>query len=141
MKAISVSLLCLYCLFFMQSVQAGSFINSGRMQLRNVNISVNWTFDNNGELIGTDTANIECETITGKGVIRSPQISIKTKIFAYTGTIDCSEKCTITVSTPFKDTMFKRKGKGEFTVIIDESLEKKPVPSAAIDYTLSDEVE
>lgn len=110
-------LLFLLTLLCVQNVEAG-FSNSGRMQSRNLNLSIGGTLDNNGELIGTETATLSCDTFSGKGLLSSPQISIKTKIFAYTGTIECSGKCTIITSSPFDENMFKRSGEGEFVIIV-----------------------
>lgn len=134
------SLFFLLTLLCVQNVEAG-FSNSGRMQSKNLNISVGGTLDNNGELIGTESANLSCDTLSGKGLIRSPQISIKTKIFAFTGTIDCDGQCTIITSAPFDDKMFKRKGKGEFIIIVDEnpgkSTTQQTIKSSIRSYTQS----
>lgn len=97
------------------------FSNSGKFQSRNLNLSVGGTLENNGELIGTETAKLSCETLTGKGIINSPEITIRTNIFAYTGTINCTGKCVIIASTPFNEKMFKRVGKGEFIIVYDEA--------------------
>jgi hypothetical protein len=114
------------------------------MQSKNLNLSIVGTLDNNGELVGTESATLSCDTLSGKGVLSSPQISIKTKIFAYTGTIDCNGKCTIITNSPFDDKMFKRKGKGEFIIIIDENpvnnTPKQAVRSLACEYNITDEL-
>jgi hypothetical protein len=76
-------------------------------------------------------------------VIRSPQIVINSKIFAYTGTIDCSGKCIITAGSAFNEKMFKRKGKGEFIIVIDEQLGKQAGAKHKAmnrDYEISDEL-
>lgn len=128
-------ILCL-ALLTVQNAEAG-FSNSGRMKSKNLNISVNGTLDNNGELTGSETATLSCETLSGKGLIKSPQISIKTKIFAFTGTIDCSEECTIISSTPFDETMFKRLGNGKFVIIVDATAVNSPNGSG---YDITDEL-
>jgi hypothetical protein len=134
----------LITVFCSQNAEAG-FSNSGKMQSKNLNLTVGGTLDNNGELIGTESANIGCDTLSGKGVIRSPQITIQSKLFAYTGIIDCSGKCIITVSSPFNEKMFKRKGGGEFIIIIDEKFDKQAnVQHKALmhsDYEISDELQ
>lgn len=139
-----ITVACLLTVFCIQSVEAG-FYNNGRMQSRNLNLSVRGTLDNNGELIGAETANLVCDTLSGKGLIRSPQISIQTKVFAYTGTIDCDGSCVIISSTPFDEKMFKRTGKGEFAIVIDESLGKADIPTPKAlrqndDYEIRDEL-
>ncbi|MCE5316423.1 MAG: hypothetical protein LLG04_03545 [Parachlamydia sp.] len=129
------SLIFFLTLLCVQNVEAG-FSNSGRMQSKNLNLSIGGTLDNNGELNGSETATLSCETLSGKGLIKSPQISIKTKIFAYTGTIECSETCTIVASKSFDESMFKRKGNGEFVIIIEEKNDKKnTAPSGSYDIT------
>lgn len=130
--------LLLLSVFSTQTVEAG-LSNGGRMQSTHLQLSVGGTLDNNGELIGTETANLACDTLSGKGLIRSPQISIRAKLFAYTGTIDCNGKCTIVTSAPFNEKMFKRKGGGEFVILIDEKLGKKAeVQAGEFDYEISD---
>lgn len=115
------------------------------MQSKNLNLSIGGTLDNNGELIGTESATLSCDTLSGKGLLSSPQISIKTKIFAYTGTIDCSGKCTIITNSPFDDKMFKRQGGGEFIIIIDENPVKNTSKQAVVrsltcEYNITDEL-
>lgn len=128
-----LTLLCVH------NAEAGSFSNSGRMKSNNLNLSIGGTLDNNGELTGVETATISCETLSGKGLIKSPQISIKTKIFAFTGTIDCGETCTITANKSFDESMFKRKGEGEFVIIIDEKADKKNSAPAG-SYNITDQL-
>lgn len=100
-----------------QSLEAG-FSNGGRFQSTNLQLNVGGTLENNGELIGTASADITCDTITGKGAIRSPHIIIRTQTFAFKGVIDCHGKCTIIVGTPFDANMFKRRGGGEFIIVV-----------------------
>lgn len=132
------SLIFFLTLLCAPNLEAG-FSNSGRMQSKNLNLSVGGTLDNNGELTGTETATLACETLSGKGLIKSPQISIKTKIFAFTGTIECTGTCTIMASKSFDESMFKRKGNGEFVIIIDEKADKKNT-SYAGNYDITDEL-
>lgn len=124
------ALFFLLSLFCVQKIEAG-FSNSGRMQSRILTLSVGGTLDNNGELIGTESAALSCDTFAGKGLLSSPQISIRTNTFAYTGKIDCSGKCTIIASSPFNQKMFRRSGGGEFIVIIDKDPLNYPNKQAA----------
>ena len=137
-------LLFMLTFFYIQNVEAG-FSNNGRMQSNHLNLSVGGTLDNNGVLIGTESATISCDTLSGKGLLQSPQISIKAKIFAYTGTIDCNGKCTIITSIPFDESMFKRTGGGEFIIVIDESsgndYSKQKTKSLTSDYNITDGLE
>ena len=133
------SLMCCLSLFCTSQVEAG-FTNSGRMQSNQLNLSVGGTLDNNGELIGIESANIKCDTLSGKGLIKLSQITIKAKLFAFTGVIECDGKCTITTGSTFNKKMFKRKGKGEFVFVIDENLGKALNPSMSIDsYIIGNE--
>ena len=137
------SIIFLLTLLCMQHVEAG-FSNAGRMQSKNLNLSVGGTLDNNGELIGIESIHASCETLSGKGLISSPQITIKTQIFAYTGTIDCSGKCTIITSQPFNEKIFKRGGRGEFIIIIDKNpvgkVGKKAIRSLTNECNITDEL-
>ncbi len=142
MKLSLYAIVFLFTLFCIQNVEAG-YSNNGRMQAKNLNLSVGGTLDNNGELIGTESANLSCDTLSGKGFIRSPQISIETNIFAFTGTIDCGNKCTIISKTPFDEKMFKRKGDGEFVILIENSektTDKNSARSMTVDYQITDEL-
>ncbi|MGA8163561.1 MAG: hypothetical protein WB791_00870 [Waddliaceae bacterium] len=109
--------------FCLQHVEAG-FSNPGRMESKHLNIDIHGTLDNNGELIGRESATISCDTISGKGLIQAPEISLTTKIFAFTGTIECSEKCTIVTSASFDEKMFENTGEGEFIIVVDENSEE-----------------
>lgn len=132
-------LIFLLTFFCFQNAEAG-FNNAGRMQSKNLHLSIGGTLDNSGELIGTESAYISCDTITGKGAIRSPQIQLEAAIFAFTGTIDCSGKCTIVTSKSFDERMFKRTGGGEFTVVIDENLGKRKSKEIAEELLNNDTV-
>src|SRR5690242_13144831 len=113
------SILFALTVLFTGFAEAG-FINGGKFQGKQLNLNVAGTLENNGQLIGTESARINCDTITGKGLIESPDITLRTHTFAYTGTINCSGKCVIISSTPFNEKMFKRMGKGEFIIVHDE---------------------
>lgn len=110
--------------FFLTPMEAG-FSNSGRMQSRNLQLCVGGTLDNQGELIGTESANLSCDTLTGKGLISAPMITIKAKIFAFTGRIHCTNQCLIITSQPFNERMFKALGGGQFTVVVDDNFDRK----------------
>lgn len=126
------SILCLATVF----AEAG-FSNAGVMQSKNLYLTVSGTLDNSGQLIGTESATFSCDTITGKGLIKSPQIVLKAKLFAFKGTIECSGKCTITTSAPFDEKMFKRKGGGEFVIIHDP---KMCLQLDANEYSITDDI-
>lgn len=137
------SLICFLSLMNIQNAEAG-FSNSGCMQSRHLNLSVGGTLDNNGTLIGTESAKLSCDTLSGNGLIRSPQIFIQSKMFAYTGTIDCNGKCTIVTCAPFNENMFKRKGGGEFIIVIDENLGKQAqsnIQIKSMEYYIQDELQ
>lgn len=111
--------LILGCVLLCATHAHAGFSNGGTMKSNNLNLSIGGTLDNNGSLIGTQSAYIKCDTITGKGLISSPQITLKAKIFAYTGTIDCSGICTIITSSPVDVNLFKRTGGGQFVYVVD----------------------
>lgn len=72
------------------------------------------------EMIAKQQLNLKCgERFYGQGYLKAPDISITAKKFAFTGTIECGSKCTITVAEPFDQKMFKRAGNGEFIIKID----------------------
>jgi hypothetical protein len=132
-------LLFVFTFLCIQNVEAG-FSNNGRMQSKNLNLNIGGTLDNNGELIGTESATIVCDTISGKGLLSSPQISLKAKVFAYTGTIDCAGKCTIVTASAFNEGMFKRTGGGEFVIVVDPNLGQNS-PKKSFNYSITDELE
>lgn len=55
-------------------------------------------------------------TVLGKGELRAPEISIQADKFEFRGTIECSTKCTITTKEPVDESLFKRKGTGQFII-------------------------
>ncbi|MFA6916199.1 MAG: hypothetical protein WC222_07365 [Parachlamydiales bacterium] len=118
-----------------------SFINNGRFLSDAVRLNVGGTLDNNGEIIGRTSINLSCEALVGKGKIQAPKIVIKTKIFAYTGKISCSESCIIIVSEPFNEKMFKKEGSGKFDIIVDSDDNPKPVRKSLVPATLEFTVE
>lgn len=56
------------------------------------------------------------EEFKGKGLLEAPDIEITAKTFLFSGTIDCSGTCKIRTEVPFDETMFKRKGSGNFII-------------------------
>lgn len=113
-----------FVLFLSSSLHAGNFSTSGKVQMNHLYLAVDGTLNNNGQLIGTHSAHLLSHTLAGGGVIKSPEILIKTHVFAFTGVIDCSEKCLIIAKRAFDENLFTRKGGGEFTIVIDENLGK-----------------
>ncbi|SCA63468.1 Uncharacterized protein SCG7109_AP_00080 [Chlamydiales bacterium SCGC AG-110-M15] len=111
--------------FIANPVEAG-FSNNGHFQSKNLNLSSQTVLDNNGELVGSESVKLSCGTLTGTGLIKAPRVEIKTKLFAYTGTIDCDGECIIRVSQVFDETMFKRAGAGEFIIVIEPTIEDAP---------------
>ncbi|MFY7843475.1 MAG: hypothetical protein ACOVOR_05645 [Rhabdochlamydiaceae bacterium] len=116
LSSIRFMILAFFLPLFFANLEAG-FFNTGTMHTRHLILSTKGTLDNSGKLIGTESASISCDNLSGKGLISSPQISINTNVFNYTGTIECSGKCTIVVNNSFDANMFKRQGGGEFIII------------------------
>jgi len=71
---------------------------------------------NDGSMIGQEI-DLTCGGVfKGTGYVESPQITITTEQFEYTGTIKSDGVCTIMTREPFDVGMFKREGTGEFIV-------------------------
>ena len=115
------SLIFISTLLVSQKVEAG-FSNSGIMKSKSINLSVGCNLENDGGLFGAESVNLCCDTFSGKGLVKSPQIVIKTNNFNFTGEINCSGKCMIIATTYFDDQMFKRSGDGEFVIVFHENL-------------------
>lgn len=113
-----LSLAVLLSSIIINHVESG-FSNHGKWQSDHLNLVVNGTLENDGELSGVSSATLCCETLTGSGLIKAPQIIIKAKAFAFSGKIECSEKCLIIVSHLFDEEMFERSGGGEFIILYD----------------------
>ena len=90
------------------TVSAG-FYNGGTFQSKNLNLNIGGTLENNGSLIGTESANVTCGTFAGdkNGLLKSPVITLTTDVFNYKGTIECSDQCTIYVKEAFNKKIFK----------------------------------
>jgi hypothetical protein len=117
MKLFFLTTLCTIIVCMSSSVDA-ALSNSGVLQLKHVSLGVNGTLNNTGELIGIDAIDLTCDTLTGDGLIKSPQIKIETSIFAFTGIIDCTGQCTIVTGQPFDESMFTRIGEGDFNFVL-----------------------
>lgn len=98
---------------------AADFNNTSRLVSDNVRLNVSGQYENSGQIIGRNSICLNCDALTGNGRIRAPKITIKTKVFNFTGSISCSETCTIITSEPFDEKMFKRKGGGKFEIIVN----------------------
>lgn len=103
-------------------LEAG-FSNNGTMRSNKIMLHVRGNLDNNGSLIGRESADISCGSFTGSGLLEAPVIHLSTDLFAYTGIIRCSQECIITATRPFDENMFTRQGEGTFTFIITPSPE------------------
>lgn len=71
---------------------------------------------NDGEINVFESIKLACGTFLGKGELRAPEISIEADKFEFKGTIDCSGKCTITTKESVDESLFKRKGTGQFII-------------------------
>lgn len=58
------------------------------------------------------------ETFDGSGTLEGETITIKTKQFAFDGTINCSNTCIIESESPVDETSFSFRGTGTLTVAI-----------------------
>lgn len=99
------------------SFRSKVFNNAGTFRAPNINVSAETTLRNDGVFIATEKITLKAgETIEGTGLIQAPLIEILTKKFAFTGTIDCSGKCTIQTEEPVDTATFTSKGGGEFVI-------------------------
>ena len=113
--------LCVFFCFFCLSNSYAGFDNSGTMQSNELNLNTN-TLNNDGKLIGLTSINIQCDSFSGKGYMKSPNIKIIAKEFLYKGTIECSKECIIITAKPFKHDMFKHAGAGSFKFEVDPNI-------------------
>jgi hypothetical protein len=118
-------------------LEAG-FSNTGEMESPNLSMQIAGTLENDGVLIGNESAYLECETLTGTGYIIAPLVEIKANIFAYTGTIECEKQCVITTSQAFEEDMFTKAGEGEFIVIVDPEYKAKEEAAEAAEAAEAD---
>lgn len=94
------------------------FTNPGVIYSHNSQFSAN-TFVNDGEIIGDETlTEIICVDIQGTGVIKGQKISIQTKKFSFTGTIECDGECEIISEEPVDQNSFKQAGSGKFVFTV-----------------------
>jgi len=111
-----------YFLFAFLMIGAASgfamLANTQTMQARNFKLTVRGTLENEGEILGTESAKIRTDALTGDGLIKAPKVNITTKTFAYTGTIECEESCKIVVGEPFDENIFKKVGPGKFEIVV-----------------------
>lgn len=105
------------CIILVASSVHAGFTNNGTWESDNLYFSVKGTLENNGLLVGYQSATIVADSMRGTGILRSPKILIEVESFEYTGTIDCSEECTIRSAIPFDETQFKQEGEGKFTIL------------------------
>lgn len=103
-------------------ITSKTFTNSGNLQVSGgMPFNIKETFTNNGKITSADKVLINCTTFEGNGLVSGPVIIIKTKNFTYTGTIDCSQECTIITTAPIDEQSFKRSGNGKFKFIVEPS--------------------
>lgn len=75
---------------------------------------------NDSEFSAEKKMQLTCtNAFSGKGHLRAPEICIKAKKFNFTGTINCSQTCTIIVQEEFDRNMFTKAGKGQFIITVD----------------------
>lgn len=107
-------------LFSSKSVEALNFKNvnvepGSTLQGKN-DTYISENFHNDGDVTYKESLSINCNRVTGKGIIKAPNISITAKKFDFKGTIDCSENCSITSLGTVNENAFKRVGEGKFKI-------------------------
>ena len=90
-------------------------MNSGSFRSRIINNAADTVLTNNGEFVAAESMTLSAgQMFDGSGYLEAPYISIITKKFAFTGTINCSVRCIIQSEEPFDHNAFTAKGDGEF---------------------------
>ena len=117
----------LYSLVFLFSsaslISGGIISNGARMNSTVVDLQGDHIEANDVEYIGSEKMKIMAwNYFKGSGLLKAPEIIIKTKKFEFTGTIFCDQSCVITTEQPFNHTMFKQAGNGKFSFVV------KPMP-------------
>lgn len=119
MKNRIISTVCAFLFITGFSVAEAGFINDGIIKMKDLNLSVIGTLENNGTLVGTESAKIACETLTGKGLIQSPRLTIRADVFNFRGKIFCEEECIILTPVLIDENIFTFEGGGKLEFVID----------------------
>lgn len=115
----ATALLSLVCFAPMEA----TYVVTDTVKADNLNLVLSsGNAENNGNLIGKDSVNINVNTFSGLGSIIAPNVMITVKKFEYIGTINCSGTCTIKAGQPFDASQFNAIGGGEVVITIDPTL-------------------
>lgn len=109
---------------FHVDVNVTTLSGSGTIRGRNINIKCD---DSNfsGSISASNECVMEVKTLGENGTISGDSVTIACDEFKFNGTIFCNGKCTIYAKKAFDESMFKREGTGNFTVIISPLEELK----------------
>ena len=91
------------------------FNNAGTMCSWSPNISAD-IFNNTGTIEGLDNVYLECDKLTGNGLIKGPQMGIVAIECEYEGVINCSGRCVLITNTPDSELKFTFEGGGELVI-------------------------
>ncbi len=81
-------------------------------------VASSYSFINDGRFASGRIINInDGGTVKGVGSFDAPNIVIRAKKFAFTGTINCGKLCFIQSEEPFDPTMFTANGAGEYIIM------------------------
>lgn len=92
-------------------------VNAGYVVSYNADINTH-KYINCGTLMAMNSVNIRAVTVSGSGSIQGKTVIIQCEEFGFNGTISCDATCTIYAKKAFDVNMFKKQGKGSFTVVI-----------------------
>jgi len=97
------------------------FNNAGIMIAKSSCFTVD-ILHNTGTIEGSESVYLECEKLTGSGLIKGPKIEIIATECTYEGEINCDEECVVTTNTDPSELKFRFTGNGRLVVKSIEQL-------------------
>lgn len=104
--------------FLVAYTTQATMTNNGSVTSRDISTSTE-SYINNGSLNGSNSVTINVNSFGGNGTIDSKKVVINCDDFQFTGNINCTDECTISVRKPLDVSTFTRSGNGKFTVIMN----------------------
>ena len=80
---------------------------------------------NNGTIQHSEKVRVKTAKLTGNGVIKAPKILLEADEFDFTGTIECSDHCTIVSENEVNKDSFKLVGNGKLELLKKVIAEKE----------------
>ncbi len=91
------------------------FNNSGVMRSKSSNLAAD-ILSNTGTIEGLDYVHLQCNQLTGNGLIKGPNMEILAVECDYEGVIDCSQECILKTNTPSSKFKFRFIGGGKLVL-------------------------